>query len=166
MFHVTVEQRRERSEQVVRRFVAAMGQDLDTMFACLADDYVRYGVETGWLPMSRATYRHMAHNFQGPFPDCRWEPLQVVAEERRVAVELVESGTFTQPWTVGNATVEPNGVRYEMNGAVFFEIDDDDLISSYRYLHTGVFTQIYADVMTEEFYMAYANEFLVGASAG
>ena len=152
---------RARSEAVVRRFVGAMGQDLETMFACLAPDFVRYGADAGWLPMSKATYREMARDFQQPFPDCRWDLVQIVSAERRVAVELVESGTFTGAWTVGDVTVPANGARYEMSGAVFFEIDEDDLISSYRYLHTGAFTQVYADVMTEEFYVAYATAFLV-----
>jgi hypothetical protein len=101
----------------------------------------------------------MAENFRVPFPDCRWQASQVIADGRRVAVELVESGTFSQPWTIRGVTVEPNGGRYEMHGAVFFEIDDDDLIGSYRYVHTGSFTQTYADVMTDEFYAAYAEEF-------
>jgi ketosteroid isomerase-like protein len=144
---------------VVRRFVAAMGQDVDAMFGCLAPDFVRYGSETGWLPMARATYRRMAENFQVPFPDCRWEPTQVVVDGGRVAVELVESGTFLHPWTIRGVTVEPNSVHYEMHGATFFEVHDHELISSYRYVHTGSFTQTYADVMTDEFYGAYAEEF-------
>lgn len=147
------------SEEVVRRFVAAMGQDVEGMFACLAPDFVRCGSETGWFPMAKATYRRMAENFQQPFPDCRWEATQVLVDGRRVAIELVESGTFSQPWTIRGVTVEPNGVRYEMHGATFFQVDEDGLISSYRYVHTGSFTQTYADVMTDEFYAAYAEEF-------
>jgi predicted ester cyclase len=150
---------------VVRRFVAAMGQDIDTMFDCLSDGFVRLGSETGWLPMSKRTYRRMAENFRVPFPDCRWDPTLIVADGSRVAVELVESGTFSHPWTIGDVTVDPNGVRYEMHGATFFEVDDAGLISSYRYVHTGAFTEIYAGVMTDEFYVAYANEFFSADSA-
>jgi hypothetical protein len=101
----------------------------------------------------------MAENFQPPFPNCRWDATQVVGEGRRVAVELVESGTFLHPWTICGEKVEPNGVRYEMHGATFLEVDDAGLISSYRYVHAGSFTDTYADTMTDEFYVAYAEEF-------
>jgi predicted ester cyclase len=144
---------------VVRRFVAAMGQDVEAMFECLSADFVRYGSETGWFPMSKETYRRMAENFQPPFPDCRWEATQVLVDGQRVAVELVESGTFLHPWTIGGVTVEPNDVRYEMHGAAFFQVDESGLISSYRYVHTGSFTDTYAETMTDEFYVAYAEEF-------
>ena len=149
----------EVAEAVVRRFVEAMGQDLDAMFGCLAPDFVRYGSETGWFPMAKTTYRRMAQNFQVPFPDCRWVGTQIVVDGGRVAVELVESGTFLHPWTIRGVTVEPNGVHYEMHGATFFEVDDSGLISSYRYVHTDSFTQTYEEVMTDEFYAAYAEEF-------
>jgi hypothetical protein len=55
--------------------------------------------------------------------------------------------------------VEPNGGRYEMRGAAFFTVDADALIDSYRYLHTGSFTQTFDGVMTDEFYAAYLLEF-------
>jgi predicted ester cyclase len=142
---------------VVERFAGAMSHDLETMAACLDDGYVRYGVETGWQPMSKATYMAMADNFVVPFPDCRWEITDLLADGRRVAVQLIESGTFTEPWTVGDVTVSPNGVRYEMRGAVFFTVNDRDLVQEYTYIHSGTFAATYADVMTDEFYVAYAE---------
>jgi predicted ester cyclase len=153
---------RNRTIQVVRDFSGAMSHDLETMAACLDDDYLRYGVETGWQPMTKTTYMAMAENFVVPFPDCRWEITDLVADGRRIAVQLVESGTFTEPWTVGDVTIQPNDVRYEMRGAVFFTVNDRDLIQEYTYIHSGTFAQTYVDVMTDEFYVAYAQALMGG----
>jgi len=143
--------------EVVERFAGAMSHDLETMAACLDDGFLRYGVETGWQSMSKSTYMAMADNFVVPFPDCRWEITDLVADGRRVAVQLIESGTFTEPWTVGDVAVAPNGVRYEMRGAVFFTVNDRNLISEYTYIHSGTFAATYAGAMTDEFYVAYAD---------
>jgi predicted ester cyclase len=150
---------------VVERFAGAMSHDLPTMAACLDDGYLRYGVETGWQPMTKTMYMAMADNFVVPFPDCRWEITDLVADGRRVAVQLIESGTFTEPWTVGDVTVPPNGVRYEMRGAVFFTVNDRDLISEYTYIHSGSFAATYAGVIPDEFYVAYAEALMGGLVA-
>jgi predicted ester cyclase len=152
-----MEVERSRAIEVVRRFVGAMSHDLDTMAACLDEDYLRYGIETGWQPMTKATYMAMARNFVVPFPDCTWTITDLVADDGAVAVQLIEAGTFSEPWVVGDVTIAPNGVRYEMRGAVFFSVNQHNLIQRYTYIHSGTFAQTYADVMTDEFYRAYAD---------
>ena len=149
------------AEEVVRRFVAAMGRDIPGMAACLDDGFERLSATPGWMPMSKATYLAMAENFCAPFPDCRWTLEDLVVQGRRVAVRIVESGTFTRPWTVGDVTAAPNGGSYESPGAVFFEVNDAGLISRYTLVQpTEMFTGSYAGVLSDEFYAAYAAAFM------
>ena len=137
-----------------------MSEDGPTLAALMDDDYLRFGAETGWSPMTKTKYVKMAENFKQPFPDVRWDIQDLVVGRNQVAVDLVESGTFTAPWSVRDVTIEPNGGRYEMRGAVFFTVNDKGLISRYTYINTGAFTGYYADVLNDDFYIAYANEFL------
>lgn len=145
---------------VVRRFVDAMGQDVDAMADCLSDDFLRYGPETAGAPMTKAAYLRMAENYRTPFPDCRWEIDDLIAADDRVAIQMRESATFTQAWPVGAVTLPPNGVRYEMAGSVFFTVDEDGRISTYTYIHDGAFVSVYADTMTDDFLVAYVDEFM------
>jgi predicted ester cyclase len=151
----------DRATQVVRRFVEAMGQDIPAMAGCLDDAFERRSASIGWAPMGRSRYLAMAENFCAPFPDCRWELVDLVADGDKVAVRMTETGTFSHPWTVGNVTVEPNGLSYESPGAVFFEVNDAGLIERYTLVQPSeTFTSTYADVLTDEFYAVYAAEFM------
>ena len=149
---------RNDAEAVALRFAAAMGHDTDAMLHLLADDFVRYGEQTQWQPMSRDVYLKMTENFLVPFPDVEWDVLEVLSDGRRVVLHLVESGTFLEPWVVGDAILEPTGSRYTIRGALFLTVEGGQ-IQEYTYIHDGSFAQTLGAMMTDEFMAAYL-EFL------
>jgi len=153
---------RNDAEAVALRFAAAMGNDTDAMFRLLADDFVRYGEQTGWQPMSRSMYLRMTENFLVPFPDVEWDVLEVLSDGRRVVLHLIESGTFLEPWVVGDSILEPTGGRYTIRGALFLTVERGQ-IQEYTYIHDGSFAQTIGAMMTGEFTAAYL-EFLAGLS--
>jgi ketosteroid isomerase-like protein len=154
---------RNDAEDVALRFAAAMGNDNDTLLGLLADDFVRYSEQTQWQPMSRATYVRMTENFTVPFPDVKWEVLEVLSDGPRVVLHIVESGTFVNPWVVGDVKAEPNGKKYSIRSALFMTVEGGQ-IHDYTYIYDNGFALTHGDVMTEEFATAYL-EFL-GAPTG
>ena len=89
--------------------------------ACLADDFVRQGESTNWLSMSKENYRDMLVRLHALFPDFRWEPNCMVVSDDTVAIEVIETGTFTEPWTCQGKTLRPTGKGYR-HGLPYFSV--------------------------------------------
>jgi ketosteroid isomerase-like protein len=141
---------RNEAEAVVLRLAAAMSaRDLDAVDACLADDFVRYGEETSWEPMPKTAFRAMGENFTVPFPDYAWEITEMVSDGNRVAVQLIETGTFIHPWDLRGRIIQPTNTKYVLHGAIFFTMNEDNLIQAYTYIHDSGFVAAYGDVLDE-----------------
>jgi steroid delta-isomerase-like uncharacterized protein len=126
-------------EEVARKFLDAYNKnDLDAAMACLADDFVRRGESTNWLPMSKEKYRAMLARFALAFPDFRWETNCMVVSGDTVAIEVIETGTFTEPWTWQGKTLRPTGKGYRARISVFFRVNKDGLIQDSEEEGTGI----------------------------
>jgi predicted ester cyclase len=146
-------------ERVAVRFAAAMGADPESMYALLADTFVRRGEQTAWQPLGKANYVAMSENFLSAYPDVRWEVVDVLSDGNRVVLHMVERGTFTAAWTIGDITVQPTGGEYTSRGMVLMTIDDG-LISEYTLVQDGGFRSAFGEIFTDEFGLAY-YEFLI-----
>jgi hypothetical protein len=137
-------------EAVVLRLAAAMNaQDLDALLACMSEDYVRYGEETGWQPMSKAAYKAFGENFFVPFPDVSWEILALVSQGNQVVLHIIERGTFARPWELNGRVIEPTNTAYATHAAVFFTVDADNLVQSYTYIHDNDFVARFGALLDE-----------------
>lgn len=158
---MSISEPKNEAEEVALQFAAAMGREPERMYELLSDEFVRYGEETLWQPMSKKAYVGMSDNFLAPFPDMRWEVLDCVSDDPRVVLQVVETATFTRPWILGGRTFQPNGKGYSMRGAVFMTIRSGQ-IQEYTYVHAaGDFSSAYAELFgAEEFASSYL-EFLL-----
>jgi ketosteroid isomerase-like protein len=126
-------------EEVVLAFLDAFNKnDLDGGMACLADDFVRLGESTKWVPMSKEKYRDMWARFAIAFPDFKWEASCMVTSGDTVAIEVIETGTLTEPWAWQGKTLWPTGKAYRSRISVFFRVDKDGLIQGSEEEGTGI----------------------------
>jgi predicted ester cyclase len=103
------------------------------MMAYLANDFVRFSTTSEtWGPMSKEDWRDMSVRFYLAFPDEKWEVLSMVASGDAVAVEVIESGTFTKPWDMPGIRIQPTGKGYRSRNAAFFQVNKNGLIQNYR----------------------------------
>jgi ketosteroid isomerase-like protein len=126
-------------EAVVLAFLDAFNKnDLDGGMACLADDFVRLGESTKWEPMSKEIYRDMWARFTFAFPDFKWETSCMVTSGDTVAIEVIETGTFTDPWAWQGETLRPTGKAYRSRISLFFRVNKDGLIQDSEEEGTGI----------------------------
>jgi predicted ester cyclase len=126
-------------EKVVLTFLDASNKnDLDGAMACLADDFVRLGESTKWVPMSKKNYRDMWARFAVAFPDFKWETSCMVTSGDTVAIEVIETGTFTEPWAWQGKTLRPNDKGYRARICVFFRVNKRGLIQHSEEEGTGI----------------------------
>jgi ketosteroid isomerase-like protein len=126
-------------EEVVRKFLDAYNKnDLDGAMACLADDFVRQGESTNWVPMNKENYRDMWARIAIAFADFKWEPICMVVAGATVAIEVIETGTFMEPWVWQGKTLRPTGKRYRARIGVFFRVNKDGLIQDSEEEGTGI----------------------------
>jgi steroid delta-isomerase-like uncharacterized protein len=117
------------AEEVVHRFLDAHNKnDLDSAMACLADDFVRMEESAGCVPMSKETYRDVWARFAVAFSDFKWKTTCMVTSGDTVAIEVIETGTFEQPWVCQGKTLRPSGKAYRARLCVFFRVNQDGLI--------------------------------------
>lgn len=127
------------SEEVVRTFLDAYNRhDLDGAMACLADDFVRRGESTKWVPLSKKNYRDMWAHFAVAFPDFKWQTMCMVTAGDTVAIEVIETGTFTEPWDWQGKTLQPTDKSYRARISVFFRVNGDRLIQDIEEEGTGI----------------------------
>jgi ketosteroid isomerase-like protein len=127
------------AEDVVRRFLDAYNtNDLDGAMACLADDFVRMDESATCVPMSKETYREMWARFAVAFPDFKWKTTCMVTSGDTVAIEVIETGTFTEPWAWQGKTLWQTGKAYRSRISVFFRVNNDGLIQDSEEEGTGI----------------------------
>ena len=139
-----------RADAVVRRFIDAQSaQDTAGILACLAEDYVRYGEESGWLPIGKQHYQAMADNFIAAFGDFSWDVSHKVTAGDTVAFGFIESGVFCREWDLLGLKVTPNNGRYRQRTAMVCKINRQGLIQSYSYTHDRAFMNVFAHVIAD-----------------
>jgi ketosteroid isomerase-like protein len=126
-------------EEVALTYIDAYNKnDLDGAMACLADDFVKQGESTKWVPMNKENCRDMWARFAAAFPDFKWEPICMVVSGDTVAIEVIETGTFTEPWTWQGKTLRPTGKGYRARICVFFRVNKDGFIQESEEEGTGI----------------------------
>ena len=116
-------------EEVVGAFLAACNNnDLDAVMDCLDDDFVKLGESTNPLPLGKETYRDMWTRFAIAFPDFKRETICMVVAGDTVAIDVIETGTFTGLWAWQGKTLRPTGKRYRAKLCVFFRVNAHGLI--------------------------------------
>ena len=131
-------------EEVVRAFIEAYNKcDVDGMVAYMADDFVRFSnTSKTWEPMNKKEWKDMAVRFYAAFPDERWELLSMVAEGDTVAIEVMETATFTKPWSMPHIMIPPTGKGYCSRNSLFFQVNKDGLIQNYRQYASQNFLEV------------------------
>jgi hypothetical protein len=106
--------------------------DLAKAVSMLADDVKRYG-GIGWLPVDRAFYVERWKIFIGAFSPYNLKVLNHLTNGRMVALEMIESGTFSRPYLLLDGRVlQPNFQSYVDHVCTIVEINSDGLIQEIR----------------------------------
>jgi len=121
------------SEQIVRSYIDAYNNnDPDLAMTYLADDFERYSNTTrDWQPMPKKEFYEMWVCFQKAFPGFKWELLDLICDGDTVAIEVKETGTFSNVWEMPGISIKPNGKSYSSNNSLFFHVSGG-LIKDYR----------------------------------
>lgn len=130
--------------EVVRAYIDAYNKnDLHSALAYVADDFVRFSNTTKiWEPMSKEVWADMWARFQAAFPGFKWDVTSIVASGDTVAIEVIETGTFSKPWDLPGMTIQPTGKSYSSRNALFFQLNKDGLIQNYRQYASTAFLEV------------------------
>jgi steroid delta-isomerase-like uncharacterized protein len=120
--------------EIMRKYISAYNkQDVDALAAFVADDFGRFSNSTRrWGPMSKEEWVDMSVRFDAAFPDVKWEVISMIASGDTVAIEVIETGTFKNPWAMPGITIQPTGKSYTSRNSLFFQFNKDGLIQNYR----------------------------------
>ena len=111
---------------------AAVRCDLDAIAAGMADGCKRFG-EPSWMVIEKADYVEAYRQYLTSFSDYRLDILNTVASGRTVVFEMIESATFTGPYSLPDGSViQPNGQSYTDRVCTWVEVDDSGLIAEIR----------------------------------
>jgi hypothetical protein len=66
----------------------------------------------------------------------------MVASGDTVAIEVIETGTFSKPWDLLGMTIQPTGKSYSSRNALFFQLNKDGLIQNYRQYASTAFLEV------------------------
>ena len=84
----------------------------------------------------------MWERFVVAFPGIKWEVTSMVASGNTVAIEVIETATFTKPWAMPGITIQPTGKGYSSRNSLFFQVNKDGLIQNYRQYASGNFLEV------------------------
>jgi steroid delta-isomerase-like uncharacterized protein len=106
--------------------------NLDNLLALLAPEFV----SRSSLSQGRAAGKDMiAKGFQmfnKSLPDLKEEVISIIAEDDRVACQVVETATFTGPMELPTGVIAPTNRSYKLPVASFFRINAQGLIVEQR----------------------------------
>jgi steroid delta-isomerase-like uncharacterized protein len=120
-------------QEAVRAYWRAWtGHDLEGLLSLLAPEFV----SRSSLSQGRAAGKDMIAKgfaiFDKALPDLSEEVVSIVAEDDRVACEVVETATFTGPMELPTGVLAPTNRSYTLPVASFFRIDARGLIAEQR----------------------------------
>jgi ketosteroid isomerase-like protein len=130
--------------QIVKDLLDAYSRhDVDAASAMLAPDFKRYGDPDMTIPWNKEQYHAMWLGFCEAFPDFKFELTNYVENKNTVVVEMIESGTFTQPFPgIMGKSVAPSGKYYKDWDCAWYEINEDGLATEARAYLTNNFSRI------------------------
>jgi hypothetical protein len=106
--------------------------DLETAVSMLADDVKRYGGFT-WMPLERAFYVERWKIFLDAFSPYELKVVNCLTNGRTVALEMIESGTFSRPYVLFDGRVlQPDFQSYVDHVCTVVAINDAGLINEIR----------------------------------
>jgi steroid delta-isomerase-like uncharacterized protein len=101
---------------------------LDNLLSLLAPDFV----SRSSLSQGRAASKDMIAKgfamFDKALPDLKEEVVSIIAEDDRVACQIVETATFTGPMELPSGVVAPTNRPYKLPVASFFRVNAQGLI--------------------------------------
>ncbi|OZC83488.1 hypothetical protein CH282_16210 [Rhodococcus sp. 06-418-1B] len=129
-----------RSENTIAQYLAAYNDlDIQRASALTTEDFTRYSSTTAG-PMEKAQWADMWVRFNRAFTDEHWDLVSVRNCGDTVALHVIETGTFQQPWIFPDGYVElPTGRAYRANSAIVFRLDESRKITSYTQFTTPDF---------------------------
>ena len=117
----------ERNRKSMLRLYEAINQhDIDAIGDCLADDNVAYCIPEEFGQSREDYLRFMQLAFEA-FPDLRYEALDVVAENGRVAARFRNTGTHEGEFFGIPAT----GRAFKLEGSDFCRLDEQAKITAH-----------------------------------
>jgi predicted ester cyclase len=130
-------------ERVVRAYIDAYNNhDPDLAMIYLTDDFERYSNTTKeWDPMFKDRFKEMWVSFQNAFPDFKWDVVDIVCSGNTVAIEVIETGRFTNLWVMPGITIKPTGKSYRSYNSLFFHVKDG-LIQNYHQYASPSFLEV------------------------
>jgi steroid delta-isomerase-like uncharacterized protein len=105
---------------------------LDNLLSLLAPGFVSRSSLSQGRPAGKEMIAKGFKMFDKALPDLKEEVISIIAEDVRVACEVVEVGTFTGPMELPTGVVAPTNRFYKITVAAFFLIDGQGLIMEQR----------------------------------
>jgi hypothetical protein len=134
--------------EVARAWMEAAARcDLQAIAAGMAEDCQRFG-EPNWMVIGKADYIAAYAQFLISFSNYRLEIVNTVTSGRTVVFEMIESATFSAPYSLPDGTiVQPSGKSYTDRVCTWVEVDERGLIAEVRAYIPSTRGQLMADAM-------------------
>ena len=117
---------------IALEWAAACASDFDKAVSMLAPDMKRYG-GFSWSSVGRDFYVERWKIFFNAFSPYRLQVENYLTNGRTVALEMIESGTFSRPYLLSDGReLPPNFQSYSDHVCTVVDINDDGLIREIR----------------------------------
>lgn len=111
----------------------------------MAEDVVRLSDSNRWAPIYKQGWIAMQAGFFPAFPDWTWEITSLIAVDSLVVCEFHEHGTFTRPYArAAGLELSPTGESYDDRSSIYFQVNEDSLISEIRAYYTNNLQRTYS----------------------
>jgi hypothetical protein len=102
--------------------------------AMLDPAFKRYARSTDWRPMSCESYKEIFMPWARAYPDYKWEVKNAVVNGQWVAAQVVETGTFENPFELRPGVFfPPTGKSHRCEYAIFVRVNEKGLLAEYHF---------------------------------
>jgi hypothetical protein len=102
--------------------------------AMLDPTFKRYARSTDWRPMSCESYQEIFMPWARAYPDYHWEVKNAVVNGAWVAAQIIETGTFKNPFELRPGVFFPaTGKHHRCEYAIFVRINEKGLLAEYHF---------------------------------